>query len=169
MNSTGQARVIDNDIVEHERKKKYEIKRKERFRYRTRYFTDSSIIGIKEFVSSNYQRFKDFFMSKRQKIPKRVAGLNGVYSLSQFSTASCGTLWKCFRFPVINVIFIDKAIDAICKSGCARGAPCFSRKLLIAPYFFAAEKSNGKMVARGRRIVSKCLSNLVMFEDFIKP
>ena len=31
--------------------------------------------GIKEFVASNYQRFKDFFMSKR------VAGLNGVYEL----------------------------------------------------------------------------------------
>jgi hypothetical protein len=57
----GQARVIDNDIVEHEREKNYEIKRIDRFRYRTRYFTDSGIIGTKEFVSMNYQRFKDVF------------------------------------------------------------------------------------------------------------
>ena len=81
----GQARVIDNDIVEHERKKKYEIKRIDRFRYRTRYFTDSGIIGTKEFVSSNYQRFKDVFMSKREKIPRRVAGLDGVYSLKRLT------------------------------------------------------------------------------------
>jgi hypothetical protein len=79
----GQARVIDNDIVEHERKKNYEIKRIDRFRYRTRYFTDSGIIGTKEFVFMNYQRFKDVFMSKREKIPRRVSGLDGVYSLKR--------------------------------------------------------------------------------------
>jgi len=81
----GQARVIDNDIVEHERKKNYEIKRIDRFRYRTRYFTDSGIIGTKEFVSENYQRFKGVFMSKREKIPRRVAGLDGVYSLKRLA------------------------------------------------------------------------------------
>jgi putative transposase len=78
-----QARVIDKDIVEHERKKNYEIHRADRFRYRTRYFTDSGIIGTKEFVSKNYQRFKDVFMSKREKIPKRVVGLDGIYSLKR--------------------------------------------------------------------------------------
>jgi len=77
--------VIDNDIVEHERKKKYEIKRIDRFRYRTRYFTDSGIIGTKEFVSSNYQRFKGVFMSKREKVPKPVYGLDGVYSLKRLA------------------------------------------------------------------------------------
>jgi len=54
-------------------------------RYRTRYFTDSGIIGSKEFVSENYQRFKDVFMSKREKIPKRVVGLDGVYSLKRLA------------------------------------------------------------------------------------
>ena len=77
--------MIDNDIVEHERKKNYEIKRIDRFRYRTRYFTDSGIIGTKEFVSENYQRFKDVFMSKREKIPKPVTGLDGVYSLKRLA------------------------------------------------------------------------------------
>ena len=83
VNSTGQAGVIDKDIVEQERGKNYEVKRADRFRYRTRYFADSGIIGTKEFVSSNYQRFKDLFMSKREKIPKRVVGLDGVYSLKR--------------------------------------------------------------------------------------
>jgi hypothetical protein len=79
----GQARVIDNDIVEHEREKNYEISRADRFRYRTRYFTDSGIIGTKEFVFINYQRFKGVFMSKREKIPKLVSGLDGIYSLKR--------------------------------------------------------------------------------------
>jgi len=61
---------------------------------------------------------------------------------------------------------MDKEIEAICKSACARGVPCFSRKLLISPYFFAAEKANGKMVARGRRTDSKSLSNFFLFETF---
>jgi len=81
----GQARVIDNDIVEHERKMNYEISRVDRFRYRTRYFTDSGVIGTKEFVFSNYQRFKGVFMSKREKIPRRVVGLDGIYSLKRLA------------------------------------------------------------------------------------
>ena len=86
VNSTGQGRVIDNDIVEHERENDFEINRIQRFRYRTRYFTDSGIIGTKEFVSENYQRFKDLFMSKREKIPRRVSGLDGVYSLKRLGS-----------------------------------------------------------------------------------
>ena len=53
--------------------------------YRTRYFTDSGIIGTKEFVSGNYRRFKDLFMSRKDKIPKPVAGLDGVYSLKRLA------------------------------------------------------------------------------------
>ena len=81
----GQARVIDNDIVEHERETDFELNRMRRFRYRTRYFTDSGIFGTKEFVSINYQRFKGVFMSKQEKIPKRVVGLDGVYSLKRLT------------------------------------------------------------------------------------
>ena len=81
----GQARVIDNDIVEHERENDFELNRMRRFRYRTRYFTDSGIICTKEFVSENYQRFKDLFMSKREKVPRRVAGLDGFYSLKRLA------------------------------------------------------------------------------------
>lgn len=61
--STGQAGVIDNDKVEHERKNNFKFNRMHRFRYRARYFTDSGIIDTKEFVSNNYRRFKDLFMS----------------------------------------------------------------------------------------------------------
>ena len=67
------AKVIDSDIIEKERQKDYEISRIDRFMYRSRYFTDSGIIGTKGVVSRNYRRFKDKFMSKREKIPKPVA------------------------------------------------------------------------------------------------
>ena len=39
-------------VVAKERKKDFEISRISRFRYRTRYFTDSGIIGSKEFVAA---------------------------------------------------------------------------------------------------------------------
>lgn len=73
------AAVIDNNVLEKEQKNDFELKRVQRFRYRTRYFTDSGIIGSKKFVSMNYQRFKNIFMSKTDKIPKPVAGLDGFH------------------------------------------------------------------------------------------
>jgi REP element-mobilizing transposase RayT len=79
------AGVIDNSVLKKERENDFELKRVQRFRYRTRYFTDSGIIGTKEFVSGNYRRFKDLFMSKKDKIPKPVAGLDGIYSLKRLA------------------------------------------------------------------------------------
>jgi len=81
----GTTQVISEKILEKERNREFELSRSNRFRYRTRYFTDSGVIGSKEFVSMNYQRFKDVFMSKREKIPKLVAGLDGVYSLKRLT------------------------------------------------------------------------------------
>ena len=73
----GQRKVIGDKILEKERNREFELSRNDRFRYRTRYFTDSGSIGSKEFVSINYQRFKDGFMSKREKIPKREVCVEG--------------------------------------------------------------------------------------------
>jgi hypothetical protein len=68
-------------------KKNYEITRVERFQYRTRYFSDSGIIGSKEFVYKNYMKFKDLFQSKHEKKPKPIKGLDGVFSLKRLSEA----------------------------------------------------------------------------------
>ena len=80
-----QASVIDDKVVAKERKKDFEISRVSRFRYRTRYFTDSGIIGSKEFVNKNYQRFKHLFHSKHEKKPKPIKGLDGFFSLKRLS------------------------------------------------------------------------------------
>ena len=81
----GKVKVIDGIILEKERNREFKISRSDRFRYRTRYFTDSGIIGSKEFVSENYQRFKHLFYSKHEKKPKPIKGLEGMYSLKRLS------------------------------------------------------------------------------------
>ena len=81
----GKTKVIGDRILEKEHKREFELSRSDRFRYRTRYFTDSEVIGSKEFVSKTYVRFKNHFNSKNEKRPKPVKGLSGVYSLRRLS------------------------------------------------------------------------------------
>ncbi len=81
----GKATVIDDKVLEKERNREFELNRSNRFRYRTRYFTDSGIIGLKEFVSTNYQRFKHLFYSKHEKKPRPIKSLDGMYSLKRLS------------------------------------------------------------------------------------
>jgi len=81
----GKTKVIGDRILEKERKREFELSRSDRFRYRTRYFTDSGVIGSKEFVAENYQRFKNIFSSKHEKKPKPIKGLDGMYSLKRLS------------------------------------------------------------------------------------
>jgi hypothetical protein len=66
-----QAKFISAIVVAKERKKGFEISWMSRFRYRTRYFTDSGIIGSKEFVAEIYQRFRYLFHSKHEKSQNR--------------------------------------------------------------------------------------------------
>jgi REP element-mobilizing transposase RayT len=81
----GKTKVIGDRILEKERNREFELSRNDRFKYRTRYFTDSGVIGSKEFVSKTYMRFKHHFNSKNVKKPKPVKGLSGVYSLKRLS------------------------------------------------------------------------------------
>lgn len=81
----GDAKVIEDKVVEKERSREFELSKSDRFRYRTRYFSDSGIIGSKEFVSTIYQRFKNLFASKHEKKPKPIKGLEGMYSLKRLS------------------------------------------------------------------------------------
>jgi len=80
-----QANVIEDRVIAKERSRGFELNKTDRFRYRTRYFTDSGIIGSKEFVSANYQRFRNLFYSKHEKKPKPIKGLEGMYSLKRLS------------------------------------------------------------------------------------
>ena len=56
-------------------------------RFRTRYFTDSGIIGTKAFVGRHYEMFKNNFGSM-DKILQKVMGLDGAYSLKRLSKSN---------------------------------------------------------------------------------
>jgi REP element-mobilizing transposase RayT len=78
--------VIDQAIVEKEREQNYEPTRTARFMNRTRYFTDSGIIGSRAFVADHYQQFKHIFQSRHEKKPKPIKGLDGIYSLRRLTS-----------------------------------------------------------------------------------
>lgn len=83
--NSGKGKQIDPKIIKKERKREYELNNIDRFKYRTRYFTDSGIIGSKKFVTENYEKFKDLFKTKREKKPKTISGIDGIFSLKGLS------------------------------------------------------------------------------------
>jgi putative transposase len=78
-------RMIDEKIIAKQSKTEFKNTRAYKFRYRSRYFSDSGIIGSKAFVASKYKQFKDIFHSKHEKKPKPIKGLDGIYSLKRLS------------------------------------------------------------------------------------
>jgi len=79
--------TLSKKILDEETAEDFEINRVRRFRYRTRYFTDSGIIGSRAFVETRYESFKDHFQWTRDRIPKRVRGIEGMYSLKRLAEA----------------------------------------------------------------------------------
>lgn len=79
----GKGAVIPMEIVEREREKGFQITRSDRFLRKTRYFTDSGIIGSRKFVKDNFDKFKDYLNIKNDRKPKPVKGLDGVYSMKR--------------------------------------------------------------------------------------
>lgn len=62
-----------------------EITRADRFLKKTRYFTDSGFIGSKAFVLKHIARFADDYDFSATRQPKKVKGLEGIYSLRRLS------------------------------------------------------------------------------------
>ncbi len=81
----GKGACIDGDTVEKERGKSFNLTRAERFAHRTRHFSDSGIIGTKEFVSKTCRKFRHLFQSKNEKTPRRIRGLGDVWSMKRLS------------------------------------------------------------------------------------
>jgi putative transposase len=81
----GKGKVMDRKIVEKARKKGYKISRVERFRYRCRYFTDSGVIGGKDFVQEVFDQVKHLLGSKDTRKFTPVGGVEGVYSMKRLA------------------------------------------------------------------------------------
>ena len=82
---SGKGARIGEEIVAAEEKKGFRVGGLNRFLLRTRYFTDSGILGTKEFVSRHYRLFEEHFTCRREKHPGAVAGLDGLYSLKRLA------------------------------------------------------------------------------------
>ncbi len=78
-------RGIDPKIVEKARKKGYKISRVDRFRYRCRYFTDSGVIGGKDFVQEVFDQVKHLLGSKDERKFTPVGGVEGLYSMKRLA------------------------------------------------------------------------------------
>src|SRR3990172_5315688 len=74
--SEKQAR-IEEAILEKEESKGFRVGGINRLLLRTRYFTDSGILGTKEFVSRYYKLFEDHFNCRHEKRPRPVGGIEG--------------------------------------------------------------------------------------------
>ena len=84
----GKGAVIDQKVVDRERKRKFKVSRADRFRSRSRYFTDAGIIGSKEFVGEVFDKVKHLLGSKDERKFTPVSGVDGVYSMKRLSGAA---------------------------------------------------------------------------------
>lgn len=78
------ARIAESE-VEREEQRGYKLGPVDRLLYRTRYFTDGGVIGSKEFVGKCWRLFEGHFACRREKKPRPISGLAGVYSLKRLT------------------------------------------------------------------------------------
>jgi putative transposase len=78
---------ISKTALDEEKSNGFQSDRIRRFRFRTRYFTDSGIICSKTFVLATYDIFKDRLYESRERVPKRVKGVDGMYSMKRLTEA----------------------------------------------------------------------------------
>lgn len=76
---------IEPEVLEKQREKGFQISSLDCLKYRTRYFTDSAIIGSKKYVSQTYQQFFDLFDHRKEKKPVPIQGMDAVFSLRRLA------------------------------------------------------------------------------------
>ena len=74
---------MDTKLVDREAQKRFALTPVDRLLYRTRYFTDSGVIGTKAFVARCSTLFESHFTSRHAKHPRPIAGLPGMYALKR--------------------------------------------------------------------------------------
>ena len=79
----GKGAVIEQKVVDRERRRKYKVSRVDRFLYRTRYFTDAGVIGSREFVGEVFNQVKHLLRSKDERRFPPIGGVEGVYSMKR--------------------------------------------------------------------------------------
>lgn len=82
---TSKGASIKTEVLEKEERKAFKVSRFDRFRQRTRYFTDSGVIGSKRCVQERYNQFSEYFDCKRPKKPVPIQGMEGAFSLKRLA------------------------------------------------------------------------------------
>jgi REP element-mobilizing transposase RayT len=80
---TPKGTAIPEQTIQAEERRDFQITALDRFRCRTRHFTDSGVIGTKHFVAECYRRFEDHFACRHPKKPHPLAGVDGVFTLKR--------------------------------------------------------------------------------------
>ena len=80
---SGKGKIMNKELLAKESGRAFKLDKLDRFRYRTRYFVDSGIIGSKAFVERLAERLQEG--PRRERPAKKIAGLSGVYSLKRLS------------------------------------------------------------------------------------
>ena len=83
--ATNKGKSISEKILAEEKRTKGAVTVLNRFRLRTRYFTDSGIIGSKEFVRKCWGKFQDGDDNESVKRVRKISGFDGIYSLKRLS------------------------------------------------------------------------------------
>jgi len=72
--------VIEEKILKTERQRKFALSKRDRFLYRTRYFSEGVFLGSKEFVRKNFKRFKKILKVEKDRRPIVIKGLDSLFS-----------------------------------------------------------------------------------------
>jgi REP element-mobilizing transposase RayT len=81
----GSKRPIPRSVLQAAGKGDYRVSQALLFRYRSRYFTESVVLGSKDFVRGVYGNLRTFLKTKQERNPTRIKGLEGLYSLKRLS------------------------------------------------------------------------------------
>ncbi len=76
-------RPIPESVLKAAGKGDYRVSQTLLFRYRSRYFTESVVLGSKGFVREVYGNLRTFLKTKQDRDPTRIKGLDGLYSLKR--------------------------------------------------------------------------------------
>ena len=85
---TGKGKPMDACVVTRERKKGFTLTRADLFTHRCRYFTDSGIIGSREFVENGFRAVRHLLKSKDERRFTAICGMEGVFSLKKLGSLS---------------------------------------------------------------------------------
>jgi putative transposase len=79
---------IPKAVSDQEAKAGHRLSRTSLFRYRSRYFTESVVLGSKGFVKGIYGRIQPYLRTREDRDPIRIHGVKGLYSLRRFRPLS---------------------------------------------------------------------------------